>query len=49
MVLENMKEDDPVYYGISSDASNKKKRKFFPLTVTFFDKSLGIQQKLIYF
>jgi hypothetical protein len=43
MVLEKMKKYDPVYYGISSDASNKKNRNFFSLTVTFFDKSLGIQ------
>jgi hypothetical protein len=50
MVLEKLKKDDLiVYYGISSDASNKKKRKFFPLMVKFFDNSLRIQQKLIDF
>jgi hypothetical protein len=49
MVLEMMKKTIPFTMAFHRMAQIKKNRKFFPLTVTFFDKSLGIQQKLIDF
>jgi hypothetical protein len=51
MVLEQMRVnvDSPLFYSISSDATNKRARKMFPLVVTFFDKDNGRRNKLVDF
>ena len=38
-----------VYFGIQTDASNRKNRKFFPVCIQYFDKVDGIQNRILDF
>lgn len=47
-VVEYLKENN-IFFSIQIDASNIKNRKFFPITVQYFDKNKGIVNKIINF
>lgn len=41
--------EDPLYFSLASDASNKGNRKMFPLVVQYFDRRHGVKRGLIDF
>jgi hypothetical protein len=47
-VKEQLKNGN-IFFGIQIDASNVKNRKFFPITVQYFDTAKGILNKIINF
>ena len=51
-IIENLIENliaNNIFFGVQTDASNRKNRKFFPICIQFFNKQTGIQNKIIDF